>query len=205
MANDILSKVASYYGSCLQNHGATPRGVDWKDQESQDLRFAQLLRVVDRPSIAVSEIGCGFGSLVDFLTATGQPYTNHGYDIVPARNAAARERHAAVRNATFTQSLADLPQSDYAVASGLFNVKLGYGAEEWLAYVLETIDVLASKASVGFAFNALSQYSDPDKRRPDLYYADPQFHFDRLMKRYPRRVALLHDYGLYEFTILVRK
>ena len=41
--------------------------------------------------------------------------------------------------------------------------------------------------------------------RPDLYYPDPGAVFDRCMRRYSRHVALLHDYGLYEFTILVRK
>ena len=41
--------------------------------------------------------------------------------------------------------------------------------------------------------------------RPYLYYADPLFLFDYCKKKYSKSVALLHDYGLYEFTILVRK
>ena len=41
--------------------------------------------------------------------------------------------------------------------------------------------------------------------RPDLYYADPCRLFDLCKRRYAKNVALLHDYGLYEFTILVRK
>ena len=41
--------------------------------------------------------------------------------------------------------------------------------------------------------------------RGHLYYADPASVFDLCMRRYSRHVALLHDYGLYEFTILVRK
>jgi hypothetical protein len=38
-----------------------------------------------------------------------------------------------------------------------------------------------------------------------LYYADPCAIFDLCKRRYSRNVALLHDYGLYEFTIVVRK
>ena len=38
-----------------------------------------------------------------------------------------------------------------------------------------------------------------------LYYADPGRLFDLCKRRYSRNIALLHDYGLYEFTILVRK
>jgi hypothetical protein len=41
--------------------------------------------------------------------------------------------------------------------------------------------------------------------RPDLYYGDPCALFDHCKRRYARNVAVLHDYGLYEFTILVRK
>ena len=37
----------------------------------------------------------------------------------------------------------------------------------------ETIADLAALGTRGFAFNALTAYSDADKRRPDLFYADP--------------------------------
>ena len=41
--------------------------------------------------------------------------------------------------------------------------------------------------------------------RPDLYFADPLFYFDFCKRTFALDVALLHDYGLYDFTILVRK
>ncbi|HAW53355.1 MAG TPA: SAM-dependent methyltransferase, partial [Flavobacteriales bacterium] len=47
--------------------------------------------------------------------------------------------------------------------------------------------------------------SDPDRKRPDLYYGDPCFFFDYCKRNFSRNVALLHDYNLYDFTILVRK
>jgi hypothetical protein len=50
----------------------------------------------------------------------------------------------------------------------------------------------------------LSLYSDPERRRPDLFYADPLFLFDYCKTRFSKAVALLHDYPLYEFTVLVR-
>ncbi|MBC7939785.1 MAG: class I SAM-dependent methyltransferase, partial [Chitinophagaceae bacterium] len=37
------------------------------------------------------------------------------------------------------------------------------------------------------------------------YYPDPLDLFDVCKRRFSRNVALLHDYGLYAFTILVRK
>jgi hypothetical protein len=94
---------------------------------------------------------------------------------------------------------------DYVVASGTFNVRLGHEADHWQDYIEATIDEMAAASTRGFAFNCLTSYSDPDRMRPDLHYADPLALFDRCKRRYTRHVALLHDYGLYEFTIIVRK
>jgi hypothetical protein len=70
--------------------------------------------------------------------------------------------------------------------------------------MIETIRDLASLGRRGFAFNALTSYSDADKQRTDLYYSDPTTLFDFCKRHLSRQVALLHDYPLYEFTIVVR-
>jgi hypothetical protein len=57
----------------------------------------------------------------------------------------------------------------------------------------------------GFASNFLTGYSDAEKMRADLYYADPLSLFDYCKRNFSKNVALLHDYRLYDFTILVRK
>ena len=41
--------------------------------------------------------------------------------------------------------------------------------------------------------------------RDYLYYPNPCEVFDWCKRRYAKDVALLHDYGLYAFTMLVRK
>ncbi|MBI3866480.1 MAG: class I SAM-dependent methyltransferase, partial [Planctomycetia bacterium] len=118
--------------------------------------------------------------------------------------AAARQRHAGEPRALFTSSEDWLTGSDYVVASGIFNVRLQSPAADWKRYVIETIDRLARLARRGFAFNCLTSYSDADRMRPDLFYADPCELFDYCKRTFARNVALLHDYGLYEFTLLVR-
>ena len=67
------------------------------------------------------------------------------------------------------------------------------------------LDGLDRSGRRGFAFNCLTAYADPALMRDDLFYADPAAYFDLCKRRYSREVALLHDYGLYEFTIIVRK
>ena len=55
-----------------------------------------------------------------------------------------------------------------------------------------------------YAFNTLTGWSDPPRMRPELFYGDPCAFFAHCKRRHARDVALLHDYGLYEWTLLVR-
>jgi len=211
-ADQILAEVSDYYQAKLREHGAAPRGVDWNSAESQQLRFAQLLRVVSPASAAsrftLLDYGCGYGALLDTLRGTGLPVDYLGYDIAPTMIAQAHADHAQPLppvTAQFTSDVASLPRCDFVVASGIFNVKLTTAASDWRDYVLETIEKLASLAARGFAFNMLTSYSDADRMRADLFYGDPTFFFDHCKRKYSRNVALLHDYDLYEFTIIVRR
>ena len=198
MSDDLRAAVARYYTGKLREHGATHRGVDWSSSESQRTRFEQLLGVADADG-SILDYGCGYGALVEHV-ADSSAYV--GYDLSEEMVAAARERHPGVR---FTAGEAELEPADYVVASGIFNVKAGAGEEEWVGYVAAVLDRFDALARRGFAFNMLTSYSDPPLMRPDLHYADPARWFDHCKRRYARNVALLHDYGLWEFTILVRK
>ena len=118
--------------------------------------------------------------------------------------AKARELHGGLVHCEFFADEALLRPADYTVTSGIFNVKLGTGDDEWTQYVLHTVNRIAALSRKGFAFNCLTKYSDPEWMRPDLHYADPLFWFDYGKRHFSKFVALLHDYPLYEFTILVR-
>lgn len=119
--------------------------------------------------------------------------------------AAARRLHPDLPASALVTSASGLAAADYSVASGVFNLRLEVDDAAWRAYVVETLDTLDGVSERGFAFNMLTRYSDPERMRPDLYYGDPCFFFDHCKRAYARDVALLHDYGLYEFTIVVRK
>ena len=105
----------------------------------------------------------------------------------------------------WTTDLEKISPCDFAVASGIFNVRNSIPDQEWKAYILDTLTAMSAASSKGFAFNALTSYSDKDKVRSDLFYSDPLFFFDYCKRNFSKEVALLHDYGIYDFTILVRK
>jgi hypothetical protein len=198
----ILGEVGAYYGAKVVAHGATPNGVDWNSEQSQSLRFEKLVSICDLAApFSLNDYGCGYGALLGFLNAHKAPVSYSGYDIAPEMISKAKDLFPGV---PFTTDAATLAVADYTVASGIFNVKLGTGLDEWRAYVSDTIQKLAEISRRGFAFNMLTSYSDADRMRPDLFYADPCYFFDLMKRRHSRWVDLLHGYGLYEFTILVR-
>ncbi|QFY44884.1 class I SAM-dependent methyltransferase [Candidatus Methylospira mobilis] len=201
-----LAELSDYYSDALNRHGATPRGVDWNGEDSQKLRFAQLCRLFDLPgAFSVNDLGCGYGALLDYLTPQYPDIRYRGYDIAAGMIESARASHAAAIGASFV--LASEPDriADYSVTSGIFNIRLACPDDAWRDYILRTLAALDRCSTRGFAFNCLTIYSDREKMRPDLYYADPCFLFDYCKRHYSRNVALLHDYGLYDFTLLVRK
>jgi len=203
---NLLNDVARYYTSKLQQYGTTARGVDWNGESGQALRFDQLLRIVDVAGpFSINDVGCGYGALLDYLDARGIEAEYSGIDVSAEMTQAAASRFKHRNTAKFVCAARPRQQAHFSVASGIFNVRLGWPETEWRIYIDSMLDVLDAASSRGFSFNCLTSYSDASKMRDDLHYADPCALFDLCKRKYSRNVALLHDYGLYEFTILVRK
>lgn len=203
---DILAEVSSYYSAKLAEHGETPLGCDWNSEEGQLLRFEQLIKIIDKSTdFSLNDLGCGYGALFTYLNSFCQNVIYNGCDISSDMIRAAQNRYKSFANAHFYVTPEPPTIADYSVASGIFNVRLERSDTEWRDYLEATLDTLDRSSKLGFSFNCLTSYSDADKMRNYLYYADPCSIFDFCKRRYSRHVALLHDYNLYEFTILVRK
>jgi SAM-dependent methyltransferase len=201
----ILHQVATYYTSKLDAHGPTSQGVDWNGTDSHEQRHRQFLRLLDpAPDGSIIDLGCGFGDFLRYLRSKGHNGRFIGYDIAPGMIEKARELHGETPDHQWRLGAVPTEVADFAIASGIFNVKGDVALDAWKLYVRQTIEVLARAGKRGFAFNVLSLSSDPDRRRPNLYYADPLEMLEYCLSQYGRSVALLQDYGLYEFTIVVR-
>ena len=202
----LLDDVAEYYSDKLARHGETPQGVDWNGRESQELRFRQLSRLI-RPAetFSINDLGCGYGAYLDYLSDRYQSFSYRGIDVSEDMVGAATRSHEGKSAARFYAGSEPEQSADYGVASGIFNVRMDRTDQEWRSYIENTLDILDRTSELGFAFNCLTSYSDAEKMRDYLYYANPCEVFDHCKRHYAKNVALLHDYGLYEFTILVKK
>lgn len=201
-----LEKVRTYFTEKLEAHGATHRGVDYNSSEAQEARFFQLIKVIDATRrYSLLDFGSGYGGMYDYLLRLGHQLHYVGVDIAESMITKGRELHPNNPDCWFTGKIEEVPTLDYAVVSGTFNMKLDAGYDAWTQIVIDAINQMNAHTTRGIAFNMLTKYSDADKMRPDLYYGDPCFFFDYCKRNFSRNVALLHDYNLYDFTVLVRK
>lgn len=204
-----IDQICEYFDQKLKTYGATPQGADWNSDNSQETRFEQLCKIIEDPNHAtLLDYGCGYGALYDYLVKKGYHLDLYvGYDILESMVTEGKRQHVNQPNVMFTSDIAAIPAVDYAVASGVFNIKLETPYDAWMDYTLQSLTKINGMVKKGFSSNFLTAYSDADRMaaRPDLFYADPCYIFDYCKKHLSRWVSLLHDYRLYDFTLLVRK
>lgn len=206
----LIDVTKSYFKKTLDEYGASAEGVGWNGRDAQQIRYKILSKVIEEgdDSFSMCDYGCGVGYYLSFLREHYQQCNVKyvGYDILQDMILRARENYG-VDDEPHSFVLGEHLHTnyDYIVSSGIFNLKQDIEEDKWKQYILETIEQFNKYSIKGFAFNALTKYSDLDKMRPDLYYSDPLFLFDYCKKNFSSNVALLHDYDLYDFTIIVRK
>jgi SAM-dependent methyltransferase len=201
-----VEKVRDLYSGNIARHGSSPLSVGWRDEVSQRMRFEKLAYVIGsdgQEGISINDLGCGYGAMYDYLSShpnySVQKY--HGYDI-SAEMLQVAEHRCEVGVCEFHLDSKLRTRADYSFVSGTFNVRMNASEEEWGAFILENLRMMAENSTRGFAFNLLSTYVD--WKESHLHYGDPLRFFDFCKREFSAPVALLHDYPLYEWTICVR-
>ncbi len=203
----VCSSVEAYYAAKLARHGATPLGVDWSCTATQWLRFVQLLKVCrfDNP-FSLNDLGCGYGALAEFLQyrhpTAGIDYL--GIDMCSAMVRRARRRQRGHPYTRFIVGRTCPRQADYTVASGIMNVMLGFSTPLWEDHVRSIVLDMHRNSRRGFAVNFLSAPT-PGAPPDQLYCPSPDTWCRFFSDELACSVDLHFDYGMKEFTLLVRR
>lgn len=201
-SNRLKRDVIAHYEEQLLRHGPTARGMDWKDSDSQELRFRLLCDVCDLDGRSVHEVGAGAGHLCAYLEKRGVRAEYSGCDLSPRMVEAARGLHPGVQ---FEERdiLIDPPQRRYDVVlcSGLFHVKLDHPDGEWRDFVDSLVRCMYAMCDHSIAFNLMTD--QVDFRADPLFYANPAEVLEFCRRELSRYVTIRHDYDLYEFTTYV--
>lgn len=196
-----LSKIQQLYDENIEKFGLDSRSVGWSTHDSQYLRFKKLLNMIEYPGHAftLNELGCGYGELFNYCIENGLNLEKYyGYDISQKMIEKAGE-YIHSNNAEFIQSADIRTQADYTITSGIFNVKFDHDQDSWEDYIKKTLKQMFDNSRKGISFNLLTKYVDYHVE--NLYYADPVYFFDFCKTYLTKKVNLLHDYELYEWTI----
>lgn len=205
----VLHDIEALYTDNVRRLGLDSKSVGWRDEASHRLRFDKLVaglipQDTDEP-FTVNDVGSGYGAMFRYLDDRyGKRLARfHGYEISDAMIAACRDFIGYDERLDIIKSNIPDRDADYSFVCGTFNVRFKATDAEWDAYVKDMIVKLAERSKRGFSFNLLTSYVD--WKEPHLYYADPCVYFDFCKRLISRKVALLHDYPLFEWTITVLK
>lgn len=199
--------IEQYYTQKVKTHGATPLGVDWPCGPTQELRFVQLLRLCDFTApFSLNDIGCGYGAMLAFLAKRyrRKPIDYLGADLSPAMIAEAHQRWRKRRDAQFVVANTSPRMADYSVASGIFNVKLNQPEALWTRFIEKTLTAMHATSRQGFAVNFLAPLADGTALRPELYRAPPDLWVRYCEHAFGAAVEVLGNYGMREYSLLVR-
>lgn len=213
MKQAVLKSLETYYSEKIMHHGLSPQGVDWSSADSQILRYEifidrMLAKVSDDTQvIRLADLGCGYGAVLPLLCGLKRPIEYLGYDISAAMLASLGEysRQLNLGDVTVAPILSgELDREvDFVFCSGIFNVILDNDPKQWSDFIYDLLNKCVGHATTGVYSNFLTCFNDLDKRKPQLYYAEPGDLFAKFSKISGLAVDIIHDYPLFEFSMFL--
>ncbi|MCR9195030.1 MAG: class I SAM-dependent methyltransferase [Hyphomonas sp.] len=213
MADDVR-KVIEPIAEHFKGKRPTPEAVLWPNAKDLVNRFDAMVNSVnwrdyspDR-RLRILDIGCGPGFLLDYLQQRGLiehvDYT--GIDLNLEILESAQERWPQhkfecrdIRQTPYPEGAFEL-----AVLCGVFTVKFTLSQAQMLRLMVETLKATWRSVTESIAFNVMSKHVDWE--REDLFHLPCDEAIALIRSELgTRQISVLHDYGLYEYTCVVRK
>lgn len=196
-------KVIAYFQKHVKEKGFGAEGMDWKDQHSQELRFAIINRYIDfnaNPSIL--DVGCGAGAYYAFTGQAGHSFQYTGLDIVPEMIEQVQTAYPDAN--TFLGNLFEFnTPHNVVIASGTYNARLDSSDTVWQDYVFRSLTKMYNLCTDSVILNFMSPYVD--YRYDRLFYPSFDIICQFIIDNFGRDFIIDHDYPLYEFTIAIRR
>jgi len=200
-----FKEIKTYYKDKFKEFGSAAEGMDWKDEESQYLRFEIISKYIDfstNPSIL--DVGCGSSEFLNFCLKNKHECLYKGLDITEEMVTASNNRFG-----DGTAVLGDLisfePNDlfDYVIASGTFNAKLSLDIDNWKNFFYDNLLKMYQMSNKGIIFNCMTEHVDWTYER--LYYPSISDLTRFITENLSRKLIVDHSYDLYEMTISVSK
>lgn len=144
--------------------------VDWESEEAQNLRFKALIEHFNMSGNVLLDVGCGVGSLAEYIDKNNINLYYIGIDIMPemverAKSKTYKNISPQFMTMDFFKKTDIKDDVDYIYTSGIFNLNLGNNEE----FLKEAIEAFLLAARKGVCFNLLD-VSCKEKYGDKYYY-----------------------------------
>ena len=188
------------YNKLAKKHGNDVKALHWPSVERQEAPFQAFMRHVDFQDSSVMDIGCGFGDFFQFMKRHNIDIKYYGFDISEKLIDMGKSKYPEVANRlqVLDATNATLPQTDYAVISGTFNLKT---TDNW-ALITKTVANCFKSVNKAVLFNLISTYVD--FQEPHLSYIAPEkiFAYAKTLSPF---VDIINNYNPYEYMVAIFK
>lgn len=198
MDQSDIARINQRYDSRLQEFGEDDRVLASGPPERHRMRYRAVAEIGIASGDSVLDVGCGFGGLHTFLAEQGVEVDYCGYDINPSLIEVARRRRPNLRFELCDVQKDEFPEFDWIVGVGMMNHRTD--AQDNYQHTHDILSRCHAKARKGVAFDFQSSYVDFKVSDDHYFYYEPEKVF-ALAKTITKRVALRHDYPLFEFAV----
>lgn len=200
MKQSDKERIIQRYNERLKKFGATIDTLASGTEERHNLRFKILTEIGIQNGDSVLDLGCGFGDFNKYLNENGFSVNYSGYDINPSLVAEAKRKFPSVTFEVKDIVKENFPEFDYIVSSSCFNLPL-YEQDNY-EFIEQIFTICYAHARKGVSIDFNSSYVDFLSK--DGYHYQPEKIFS-IAKKITKRVALRHDYPLFEFNVYLYK
>ena len=200
----INESIEAYYNSKLRQFGATPKGVDWKDEIAQISRFKgqyELSTLGNSHPESVLDYGCGYGAYLEYLRNRGFKGKYTGLDIAEEMLISAKSKFINDENSEFLSEPIVNSQFDLSFASGTFNVMFA-DRKLWLEKIVLP-NIIRMLEHSEFAIVSFLR-NEPTYRIENLLYIDAE----ELVSIFASKIEIVKSLNIentWEFCLLLRK
>ena len=157
MLRRINSEIAEIYNERFLKLGPTPEASMWFSKTRQiarfDVIFNQLKLFHQRNSISISDVGCGYGAFLQYLSEKkiDEELSYYGYDVSPEVIKFCKNKY--FERASFYTKSVPIHKTDFVIMSGTFNFFPTQDYNAWKVYLFNSLKLLWSKAKCAMIFN----------------------------------------------------
>ena len=165
MSRSFDSEIAEIYNERFLEFGPLPEASMWYSKKRQFARFDIILNQIKllshKNKISVSDIGCGYGAFLEFVSERkySRELYYYGYDVSDEVVKFCQKKYS--KRASFYTGSIPVFDSDFIIMSGTFNFFPSHDYNAWRQYFYNFLNLLWSKLKRAMIFNL--QISDEEK------------------------------------------